>query len=398
MKSMRIEDFVIFLLLFILFAVLFGAPSLQKYLTKDTFTVDTKVEFDTTNPPAVTICATNPRQGNGWKPPLTVEELFHGLDVYCNYSNDTLDALECLKRNTYGLNETIDKADIYLKKDLLLSSYWDTDITSFAAGQCHTLNNSYTIGTDRKHMLRIFLSQNKSFHVMIHDPQLTTLNFNPETFPEAKLILNENSGLRLLYIKAISHVNLRTRMNPCEESADYSFKACVKNSFSRKVGCRLPWDKWTEPTLPKCTELDQLRRVDQHFHDSLYISKEMFATNTGCHFPCKFMEYEQVGQPTIFNQNQLGLLLLMTSTEITEKTETVVYPFESFLAEFGGALGLFLGFSFLACFDMLKIGVEMMLHCRHEKSRVRVCTAHRNLSRNFGNFYSNNESKVTSCE
>ena len=39
------------------------------------------------------------------------------------------------------------------------------------------------------------------------------------------------------------------------------------------------------------------------------------------------------------------------STEMTVETETYVYPLMSFVSEFGGGLGLFLGFSFLSFYD-----------------------------------------------
>ena len=47
---------------------------------------------------------------------------------------------------------------------------------------------------------------------------------------------------------------------------------------------------------------------------------------------------------------------------ITEKRETILYPFESFLAEFGGALGLFLGFSFFGFFGFLKNFALLFTH------------------------------------
>ena len=41
-----------------------------------------------------------------------------------------------------------------------------------------------------------------------------------------------------------------------------------------------------------------------------------------------------------------GIMFGYSSNSLTLKEETLLYPFESFLAELGGALGLFLGFSF----------------------------------------------------
>ena len=43
-----------------------------------------------------------------------------------------------------------------------------------------------------------------------------------------------------------------------------------------------------------------------------------------------------------------------TARKITEKREMILYPFESFIAEFGGALGLFVGFSFFGFFGVIK--------------------------------------------
>ena len=40
------------------------------------------------------------------------------------------------------------------------------------------------------------------------------------------------------------------------------------------------------------------------------------------------------------------------SSNLVVKEEALLYPFESFLAEVGGALGLFLGFSFLGLVDL----------------------------------------------
>ena len=38
---------------------------------------------------------------------------------------------------------------------------------------------------------------------------------------------------------------------------------------------------------------------------------------------------------------------------IKVETEVLIYPWQSLLAEFGGALGLFLGFSFMTIWDFV---------------------------------------------
>ena len=45
--------------------------------------------------------------------------------------------------------------------------------------------------------------------------------------------------------------------------------------------------------------------------------------------------------------------LTLESTDIKVETEALVYPFTSLVSDFGGALGLFLGFSFLMLWDWI---------------------------------------------
>ena len=52
-----------------------------------------------------------------------------------------------------------------------------------------------------------------------------------------------------------------------------------------------------------------------------------------------------------FPENQISVCLWPVSQYTQVEEEVLVYPFQSFLAEFGGALGLFLGFSFMTIWD-----------------------------------------------
>ena len=44
-------------------------------------------------------------------------------------------------------------------------------------------------------------------------------------------------------------------------------------------------------------------------------------------------------------------LAIRFSSSVLQRTEQMLYPAPSFIAEFGGALGLFLGFSFMMALD-----------------------------------------------
>ena len=77
---------------------------------------------------------------------------------------------------------------------------------------------------------------------------------------------------------------------------------------------------------------------------------------TGCKKPCKYRKYEVIGekQPTSFQSDHFTISFWAVSNETTVWTEVPVYPWTSLVAEFGGTLSLFLGFSFMTLWGGLK--------------------------------------------
>ena len=57
-----------------------------------------------------------------------------------------------------------------------------------------------------------------------------------------------------------------------------------------------------------------------------------------------------------------GFMFGFSSNSLTIKEEALLYPFDSFLAEFGGSLGLFLGFSFLTMWDILLSILKLVMN------------------------------------
>ena len=53
------------------------------------------------------------------------------------------------------------------------------------------------------------------------------------------------------------------------------------------------------------------------------------------------------------------------TTDVTYKTEMLIYPLISFVAEFGGALGLFLGFSFYTVWEFIAPVLYKFLHIKY---------------------------------
>ena len=77
---------------------------------------------------------------------------------------------------------------------------------------------------------------------------------------------------------------------------------------------------------------------------------------TGCNPPCSYVEYKLAGEPyKIDTKETRKLNIRFPSSYVLERTERMLYPPQSFVAEFGGALGLFLGFSFMMILDAVKV-------------------------------------------
>ena len=82
-------------------------------------------------------------------------------------------------------------------------------------------------------------------------------------------------------------------------------------------------------------------------------------TKTGCPKPCRYREYVVVEGPIEAEESAYSYFafdLWMVSTNITVLTETLVYPWTSLMAEFGGTFSLFFDLSLMTLWD----GMEML--------------------------------------
>ena len=97
---------------------------------------------------------------------------------------------------------------------------------------------------------------------------------------------------------------------------------------------------------------------------------DKIGATTGCFKPCQYNEYKLFGSPishpdnVMTQRNEVWVDMMLSSEKIQQRTEVWLYPPASFVAEFGGALGLCLGFSFLTAYEwvetLLKKGNKVM--------------------------------------
>ena len=123
------------------------------------------------------------------------------------------------------------------------------------------------------------------------------------------------------------------------------------NSLSKLVGCKLPWDVWSSPNIQLCGTVEQLLEMVDLYEKIDTWEKHSVVNLTGCQPPCQYTEYKM--KYAMKKGKTPGLILRLSESKVLTRTEKVIYPVESFISEFGGAMGLFLGFSFMMIWDLL---------------------------------------------
>ena len=94
----------------------------------------------------------------------------------------------------------------------------------------------------------------------------------------------------------------------------------------------------------------------------------MHPSLTGCKVPCTYQHYSLVDHPftlhTTYSYFSISYISTddtleeevppLTLTFYTPPMQVLIYPLDSLISELGGALGLFLGFSFLGFFAAVR--------------------------------------------
>ena len=91
------------------------------------------------------------------------------------------------------------------------------------------------------------LNPNLSYQVSIHQPNFSIISFNPMAMPTITVdyIFEEFSGKQKIvthYLKAYREEKIDRDGFSCNNDKEYSFKKCIRNTLSKEIWCKLPWD------------------------------------------------------------------------------------------------------------------------------------------------------------
>ena len=356
---------ILHLALFVLFLIFFGVPSLEKYLEKQTIVISSEEQSNGIEAPAITFALKRP----SW---ISVDDKDLDLKSFvmfhrCQNLNFT-DMDICHKNGTFERSDFMKLATMGYYKGRRRSllddnSLWTEDMTVTYHGRHFTLSPSMKMAKGPHQSLNFEVDNSFDYYIWLHDENFFVLNISPFGVPSKLWTipgkrLRDEDGIRHL-VTLTKHKRLNLDRRPCEEDPSYRFTACVKEKLSEKVGCKLPWaNKRGNQGQAVCETEQEFVRFEKLYRELYFAESEKMVQMTGCVWPCAYKEYkfEVTGKsstlpktdPESSPDSQSLISFWLATNKIRIDEEVLLYPFTSLLAEFGGALGLFFGFSFLA--------------------------------------------------
>ena len=149
--------------------------------------------------------------------------------------------------------------------------YW-SDVTVSRKGKCHTFYSPVDlVGSEWLFQFTGDADVNK-IRLTIHDPDYFLITESPSTVQQKNLMIDQ--GFYAMYLDFTHKIELSQEEQPCESSESYSFTICVRNSVSKKVGCRyilifinLGWNKSNFSVEPYTTH----HLTKPYYHQSVAV-------------------------------------------------------------------------------------------------------------------------------
>ena len=269
---------------------------------------------------------------------------------------------ECVEKHGYTYDEIVNKTLVYRNDEdfnlsLPVKARVTPSLTIDLMGVCYKLVFNKTFLT-KDSLLIGFGNISNSYRVYLHDENFFMLKSNNYVVPfiELKKPLGES------YTFVTSYNSRMNRLSTfhCNTDKNYNFNKCVSNNIANKIGCELPWPPTSSmSSMKNCNTTSKFQAYLQTYIELYGANHDEMEELTGCQLPCHYHHYSIVGTPSEYEMpNGVYITLTYASTDVTESEEVWLYPFDSLVSEFGGALGLFLGFSFLGIFDIVKFCIK----------------------------------------
>ena len=158
-------------------------------------------------------------------------------------------------------------------------------------------------------------------------------------------------------INRIEATYLNDPRAPCQSKPrEKDMNTCIQQYIESKIGCQLPWH--TENSiLPKCIETGQYREFLETYEEIASLSGLSIAKMTGCLPSCKRNEFTlNIINRILLPDQEPGYngFFYYPGGRYKKKLYHLTYDFTSYIADAGGLVGLFLGYSMLSFYDGMR--------------------------------------------
>ena len=281
-------------------------------------------------------------------------------DIETCVLNDTFSKTDFLFAARLGFTEQTTTRDFL---DESSSSFWTEDFNVNYLGRHFTLRLSQTISKNESDVIAFYIDASFTYSVFIHDENFFHVNYNPLALPSRIWIIKGQTlnGKGYYYkVTVTKHKKLNLNHKPCEDDPKYNFNSCIKETLSQKVGCRFPLDKQGGQEMEMCSTASQYRQYNEIYQNLMTADMQEIVDITGCKKPCTYNEYKFTSSTpdedprSTIPSGQIYIALWAVSRTTQVEEEVLLYPFLSLVSDFGGALGLFLGFSFMTLWQEIK--------------------------------------------
>ena len=188
--------------------------------------LNSKRKVSSIPPPSITIFARH--QKIGWKsrPPevTTTKDI---LRHQCGNTSRGVPLVECIKENTFDLEEAIEDAYLwYSAKEttsLMDSKFWTTHFTSMKFGRGYTLRFGWNSSADYDQVY-LLLSHSLEYTIFIHDHEYFMVSENPLALSTLYVAFNPNETFSHYERLLVTENQL---LENCETEPGYSFQSCI---------------------------------------------------------------------------------------------------------------------------------------------------------------------------
>ena len=200
--------------------------------------------------------------------------------------------------------------------------------------------------------------------ILLHNQGLTsspiTKSYGGDFLPHYVVNTEHLRGSHYQY--EISRIGLRLidqRDEPCTDE-EVHFDSCIDDYISSQMNCKLPWkSRNISLELSLCSNPEQYELFWNLSMTLLKSSEGDISRLTDCKPSCNRKEFSSrllaVKKAGSDESSPLNLQFHYASNRMTIKEQYYTYDFYNLIADFGGYLGLLLGYSVLSFVDTLMI-------------------------------------------